>query len=293
MPLLRWAIGIEEYEGALFESGIAGSWQMSIVLLNIFACAEIFAAVWILLGKWNKSLTIYLSIILMMYSTVILFEVNNQTYFNRDLCYIGIPFIGLLLIWLGAFGYVSIMKNKLEVKSIFPNWISGLIASVMSIVFLLLGPLNMYDFELLDSPYQEKYANWEPYLKIVEKGELELFQEEYYMLVFFNTGCEHCNASAKKLGVYLRKKKSKLKVLTVFFGQTKNEGFWKDEKEIEEFLVRNNLDVPYLKLVDYETFSMVGNAFPVFIKMHNNEPETFFIASKFNARGYDDYFLGD
>lgn len=287
---VRWARGVAYYEGALLEINLGLSGLATVIAQNLVVLLELIVAFVLLLRPFGKSVLIWSSILEVIYLVTFLLGLKNIAFGGFDLTGLGVPMLGIILslIWWGTIFYLC-QRKKVSNRLLKWGW-SALFSVVIFVLYVVLGPLNLLDFKLLDEPYFDQYANWKPYHQQLEEKYPDFDRKGSYLLVFFNTGCDHCNDAAKKMGVYKRLARKEQKVMAVFFAKKDSEDFWVDDHDIQEFLDRNHLQVPYVKLYDYEAVSIAGVAFPTFIEMKEDKALTYFSGSAFNTKAFDQYF---
>lgn len=287
--VLRHLFGLEESSGALLESGLAGSSQGALILIHLLTLLEFGFVVWTLTGKLTKYYSVLFGVIFIIYTLSFFLSIGNERYLNASLTSLsegfwGYPIAVMILL------FVILTQVKLgKIKPITPNWVS---------IVLVIGLWSGYGAyyypstdQFLDrgNVYEVKYAKWDRYWELLEESYPEFLDEKNYKVCFFNTSCSHCNDAASRIGVY-QKKNPEIKLLAVFFAQSKDVAFWETNDRVEEFLSLNKLDVPFLKMKDYEAVSISSNQFPVIVEMQEKEPVSLYIGGELNAWAFDHLF---
>lgn len=288
--LSRHLFGTEEAVGSLFESGLANGWQMAMIEMHLLSLLEIVLFISLFFGRLNTFMWSSIGLLLLTYILSFLFSKSNELYPNSSLVsvfdndYLG-ALLSLTLLTV-LVGYRNVLKQKLLKISSF--WV----------ILPFFGLLTLYvwgnsrdfdDFNWEPNSYQEKYANWMPFNDSLVINHPDFLENQNYTLVFFSVTCSHCNESARRLGVYQEKNEID-DVMIVFFGKASDSDFWSDAGPVKEFVDRNKLSLPYIKLIDYQAVSLAGVEFPVVIEMEDNVPVSISIGSEFNAAGFDEKF---
>lgn len=286
--LFRHLFGWEEAAGSLLESHMVPSLEAAIILIHITTILELIFAVWVITAKLNKYFAFLAIFLATIYSVSFVTSLGNVTFINADLTsvdgYMGYPLVLVALVL-----SIVVLRKDRENRRWAPKWlVSGLM------IALPMGYLTYYipsfsQFENQGSTYEVKYANWEPYWSIIGEKQPEFDTDREYLIGFFNTSCSHCNQAARLIGAYQRMNSS-FNLIGVFFGKSADSEFWEQDDRVLEFLDRNNLEIPYVKMVDYQAISISDNHFPVIIKMINKKPSHIYIGDEVNAWAFDHLF---
>lgn len=286
--LSRHLFGWEEAAGSLLESHMVPSLEAAIILIHVTTIMELIFAIWVITAKLNKYFAFFGMLLATIYSVSFLTALGNESFVGADLTSIQ-GYMGYPLVVISIFISLFFLRNGSENKRWVPKWIVAVLMVAAPIGYLSYFSSTFSDFKYQGSSYNVKYAHWEPYWTILEEEHPEFIGKKEYVLCFFNTGCSHCNEAARLIGAY-RMNYPNVELLGVFFGKSADDEFWSTETKIEEFLDRNNLDIPYIKMKDYEAVSISDNHFPVMIQMVNEKPSHIYVGMAINAWAFDHLF---
>lgn len=288
--VFRHLYGLEESTGDLLESGLASSSVLALLEVHVITALELVFVVWTIGFRMNIAYLVMSGLILAIYSFSYFLSLGNESYLSVDLTSIngmvGYPLVIVAML----FGVYAAIKLE-GLRKWLPSWVGivigfGLIAGYASYYFD-----TIVQFSDQGNEYNVAYAKWGKYWEAVENQQPDFKDESEYTVCFFSTSCSHCNQAAKRIGVYRRKYPEK-KVLAVFFGKSADGEFWSSGNEIKKFLERNNLDLPFIKMVDYEAISIADNRFPVMIEMKETKPQSIYVGEEVNAWAFDYLFKG-
>lgn len=288
--IFRHLFGWEEAAASLLESNMVSSFKAALIVVHITTVLELIFMVWAIFGKLDKFFVGLVGVLFCLYSFSFLTALGNESYPRSDLSSInGLPGYPLAILVL-LFTLIGVFKINDNTR-VLPVWMMVILP-----ILLIGGYVGYYYSSAVDAfsdrgnDYQVKYANWDKYWNYLGEQQPDFLEEQNYSICFFSASCSHCNAAARLIGVYKRKA-PELEILGVFFAKSADQKFWKNDSIVNTFLSRNNLDIPFLKMIDYEAVSIADNQFPVIIEMENKQPKRIYVGSELNVWAFDHLFL--
>lgn len=288
--VFRHLFGWEAAAGSLLESGLTSSFKTAFIIIHVTTVLELGFVVWAIFGKLNNYFVGLVGVLFCLYSFSFLIAIGNESYPKADLSSVsGLPGYPLAILVL-LFTLIGVFKMNNNTQ-VLPVWITVILT------ILLVGGYGGYYYSptvdaLSDkgNDYEVKYANWDKYWNYLGEQQPDFLEEQNYTVCFFSTSCSHCNDAARLIGVYKRKSPD-IKILGVFFAKSADQEFWENDSVVNVFLTRNNLKIPFLKMIDYEAVSIADNQFPVIVEMENKQPGRIYVGSELNAWAFDHLFL--
>jgi hypothetical protein len=286
--VFRHLYGLNEITGNLLESGMAGTSKMALIEVHAFTILELGFVIWTIFGSLRKPYLVFAGMMFIVYTASFGMALGNDSFPSSDLSAInGMMGFPLVLLMLGAVVY-AVIKLK-DIKQWMPGWFSMTLTGLLVMGYFIYYMPYFSEFRNEGNGYDVKYANWDYYWDLLPDQQPGFMGKDDYTICFFSTTCSHCNEAANRLGVYLEKYPSE-DVLLIFFGQSADQAFWENDDVISDFLVRNNVDLPYLKMKDYEAISISDNMFPVMITLEGKQPTEIFVGGEVNAWAFDYLF---
>lgn len=286
--VLRHLFGLNEVVGNLLESRLAFSSQMAFLEVHLITILELIFVVFILTSKLSKAFLSFSGLLIVIYLLSFLLSLGNESYIGSDLSSIN-GFTGVVLVFLVALLLVLSSLRWGGFKTRVPIWLKIMISLMLIVGYSSYYLITSNEFTELGGEYDVKYTDWNKYRNKLSQQKPQYASEKDYTLCFFSTSCNHCNEAAKRLSVYRQLFPDK-EILLVFFSKVKDVGFWESDEVIEEFLSRNHLELPYLKIKDYEAVSLGGNQFPAVVEMKDGKPYKHFVGPELNAWAFDYLF---
>ncbi len=291
----RHFYGTADATGSLLEAGLSGSSIVALVEVHVITILELIFVVCTLTCKFNRLYLVLAGVLILSYIFSFLAAYGNVSFVNAELGslngYSGFPLVILVLL--------LIIYARIQLKG-FKTWAPAwsiwsmstvLVGGYLSFFFLIYNakPANQ-EFNNRGNAYKVANAKWDKYWEAIESQQPEFMDEKDYTICFFSTSCGHCNAAAKRVGVYQELYPEK-KVLAVFFAKVKDQEFWKSDEVIDAFFERNHAQLPFIKIKDYEAVSLSSNEFPVIVTLKDKQPEAIYIGNELNAWAFDHLFI--
>lgn len=249
--------GISIFDLRMIEDGL-GNWMSTSLFNRIFTAVEINLAILILTNWIKRSLLLYIFILVLgVYCVDVILGWGNLLTIHHPMLYLFNQYLTLAVIPFLVIAIISIRK-KTEKRN---YWFSLLVIIPVLILPFIVSPLFIEDFESKSNQYEKNESDWVIIeTKFADKN-IEL-NEGKYIVAFFSTNCTHCNQLAKILGVSTRGFNSKKKIILVFPG---------NEKDTREFMNRNKVDYPYIRVTPDEFTKVAGFAFPSIFSIENGK----------------------
>lgn len=266
--------GIASFDLRMIENGF-GNWKTTTLFNRIFTAVEINLGILILTNLIKRSVLYYLLIVTVgIYILDIFLGWNNQLTINNNLLFLFNQYLTLAIIPFLVIAILLIRKKTDKTNS----WFSLLvIIPIISLPFII-SPLFIEDYENNSYEYKKSSNDWEIIEKKFTEKNIDINQGDY-IVAFFSTNCVHCNELAKILGVSTRGFNSSKKILLVFPGNL---------EDTNNFLDRNKIDYPFVRVTPQQFTKVAGFAFPSIFSLENGAVIKHWTGSNFSLSVRDE-----